>query len=346
MEIAGPAHNPPRRKSRSSANTSGVGGSSIGSSRPSTADGLPPRVATPRSSVSGSAARSKSAGGVKARKKKSSNGDAPVHQYSASFHEGASSYSNIVGMNTSLVPNRHGEPIDANLRPSVNLSAYGTEIAGNFGYPVRQSMDSLNNSLQSAGPLSSSGLLHGGHPNVGTYAQQASGYVPGTYVPGLGTPTLAAHLEQQERVEAARAGRPPRHPTNGASPATTPTTRGTHSVYVPAVRNEQHVPASLPHSYVQVTSASATPSSAAKRPPTKTKTKKPTTTSAPPTPSSFVRRIPSASPARGASSPQLRRAAAAPSSSSSGRHASPNVRGGTAPSASQSSTFGVSRRIL
>ena len=322
------------------------------SSRPSSAGqdaSLARTGSTPRSTKKPSITAP--AGSKGRRRKSTADLSKPAeHQYSASFHDSAASYSDIVSMNSSLVPNRHGEAVDTSVhRSGSNLSAYGIESVTSYQIPVRLGLDSFNTSVRGV-PLNQAN-------------QTSSGYVPGNYVPGLGTPTLAAHLSHQQghlqEQDASRLGRPPRHPSM-MSPAMVPTGRAATPVHhVPSVPREGMHSFSADPRYAAMVAEQATPttSKTVKRTASaKTKSKK-TITSASPSaaPSAFVRRIPSASPARAATkSPYSvdnkvhtqphHQALHKPKQHVPTRYASPAGR--PVPSPTHLSTFGVSKRIL
>jgi len=366
-ELAAASHSSRRRSSVSAGMTQSDAliHSGHGSSRPSSAGqdgsssartGTTPRSVSQSStsSAAGRAKRTSNTAGTKVRRRKST-ADIPKaaeHQYSASFHDSAASYSDIVSMNSSLVPNRHGEAVDTSVhRSGANLSAYGIENVSNYQIPVRQGLDSFNTSIRGV-----------------SLNQTSSSYVPGSYVPGLGTPTLAAHMSHQQGQpqdqDASRLGRPPRHPAM-MSPALVPTGRAATPVHhVPSVSKETMHSFSTDPRYAAMVAEQATPtaSKTVKRTSsTKTKGKK-TTISASPSaaPSAFVRRIPSASPARAAvKSPysvdnkvhtqphQQQQTLHKPKQHvSSSRYASPEGRPASAPAGTHLSTFGVSKRIL
>ena len=363
-ESATAPHSSRRRSSVSAGVTQSdsiMNGSHV-SSRPSSAGqdaSLARTGSTPRSvsqsSTSSAAGRTKrtsfTAGSKGRRRKSTADISKPAeHQYSASFNDSAASYSDIVSMNSSLVPNRHGEAVDTSVhRSGANLSAYGIESVTSYQIPVRQGLDSFNTSVRS-GPLNQAN-------------ETSSGYVPGTYVPGLGTPTLAAHLSHQQghlqEQDTSRLGRPPRHPSM-MSPAMVPTGRAATPVHhVPSVTREGMHSFSADPRYAAMVAEQATPttSKTVKRTASAKAKSKKTTSSASPSaaPSSFVRRIPSASPARAATkSPYSvdnkvhtqphQQALHKPKQHVPTRYASPAGR--PAPSPTHLSTFGVSKRIL
>lgn len=192
-------------------------------------------TATGNSSTKGSTRRpSKTTSGSKTRRKSTKNRapeTIPTHLL-GNFAEGVPSYQNIIGMNTSLLPNARTDVL--NKHSFAGTGYAGTDV-GTYTVPFRNPVDLSTShvSLQSH---------HSRYSQVGDFSTSMSS-------PGLSTlPPNAGY--QSAGGAAAAGGRPPRHPAGGvpaSAPSGAPSSRTRHiTATIPSVHT---APAAAPHSY-------------------------------------------------------------------------------------------------